>query len=78
MMTTYLTCIELFKTLRENKLNINFKKCYFVVKEINFLGFIINEFGIFVDTNKIKAIKDWPQPRMVKKIVKFPWACFFL
>ena len=59
---------KLFKTLQENKLCINFKKCSFVVKEIYFLGFLINEFGISVDPNKIKAIKDWPQPRTVKEL----------
>ena len=62
---------KLFKILQENKLSINFKKCSFSVKEIYFLGFLINEFEIFVDPNKIKAIKDWPQPRTVKKLQSF-------
>ena len=69
---------KLSKTLQENQLTINFNKCSFLVHEIYFLGFIINKSGIFVDPNKIKAIKDWPQPKTIKRFTNFPRAYIFL
>lgn len=55
----------LFQTLATNHLYINLKKCSFLVKEIIFLGYTINEFGVSVDPTKIGAIKNWPLPRTV-------------
>ena len=36
-----------------------------------FLGHIINEDGISVDTQMIKAIMDWPQPKTVFEVQSF-------
>lgn len=61
----------LFHTLAINHLYINIKKCTFLVKEISFLGYIINEFGISVDSTKVEAIKNWPLPKTVRDIQSF-------
>lgn len=42
--------------LQDNKLYIYLKKCYFMVKSLVFLGFIVSEYSIQVDEEKVKAI----------------------
>ena len=44
--------------LRRNILFAKFSKCHFWVKEVRFLGHIVNEEGISVDLSKISVILD--------------------
>ena len=48
-----------------------FKKCQFWLDSIVFFGHIINRDRISVDTQKIKAIVDWPQPKIVFEVRSF-------
>jgi len=41
-------------------------KCAFFQKKIIFLGHVVSEEGISTDDAKIKAIKTWPTPKLVK------------
>ncbi|QRW24359.1 Retrotransposable element Tf2 protein [Rhizoctonia solani] len=43
---------EVLKRLQDNDLFCNIEKCHFHVKKIDYLGFIISEFGIEVDQSK--------------------------
>lgn len=52
----------LFATLREAKLFANLKKCAFLQPQVLFLGFIVCVEGISVDPDKVKAIREWPEP----------------
>ena len=54
--------------LREKRLYAKFTKCSFWLNEVSFLGHIVNQDGISVDPEKIKAITDWPRPTSVTKI----------
>nr|GFA16851.1 putative reverse transcriptase domain-containing protein [Tanacetum cinerariifolium] len=47
--------------LKEEKLYANF--CEFWLRQVQFLGHVINGDGIHVDPNKIKVIKNWEAPR---------------
>lgn len=38
-------------------------KCEFGLEEILYLGHKINAKGVSMDEEKIKAIKEWPNPR---------------
>jgi hypothetical protein len=52
------------QVLREHQLYAKFIKCDFFQKEIQYLGHVISAEGVAVDPKKIKAIMDWPAPRM--------------
>ncbi|GJV15127.1 hypothetical protein Tco_1360450 [Tanacetum coccineum] len=45
--------------LKKEKLYAKFSKCEFWLREVQFLGHVINGNGIHVDPSKIKAVKNW-------------------
>jgi hypothetical protein len=49
--------------LRENQLYAKLSKCEFWLKEVSFLGHIISEGGISVDTSKVKDVLSWKTPQ---------------
>ena len=51
--------------LREHRLYAKFDKCSFWLKEVAFLGHIVNCQGISVDPKKVKAVLEWPRPMNV-------------
>ncbi|QRW20471.1 Retrotransposable element Tf2 protein [Rhizoctonia solani] len=62
---------EVLKRLQDNNLFCNIEKCHFHVKRINYLGFIILEFGIEVDQSKVTDAMNWSTPKNVKNIQEF-------
>ncbi|KAD4385668.1 hypothetical protein E3N88_25837 [Mikania micrantha] len=48
--------------LREERLYAKFSKCEFWLKEVQFLGHIVNEKGVHMDPAKIDAVKNWSMP----------------
>lgn len=57
--------------LRENKLYAKQSKCEFFKTEISFLGHVINERGISMETSKVKAVSDWPIPQNITDVRAF-------
>ena len=53
------------RALWEHQLYAKFSKCDFYKPQIQFLGHIIYEKGIVVDSKNIKSIEDWPSPPMI-------------
>ncbi|GJS63289.1 putative reverse transcriptase domain-containing protein [Tanacetum coccineum] len=49
--------------LKKEKLYAKFSKCEFWLREVQFLGHVINGNGIHVDPSKIEAVKNWKAPR---------------
>nr|GEV80970.1 hypothetical protein [Tanacetum cinerariifolium] len=47
----------------KEKLIAKLSKCEFWLREVQFLGHVINENGIHVDPSKIEAVKNWEAPR---------------
>ncbi|GKB77847.1 putative reverse transcriptase domain-containing protein [Tanacetum coccineum] len=45
--------------LKKEKLYTKFSKCEFWLREVQFLGHVINGNGIHVDPSKIEAVKNW-------------------
>ena len=43
-------------------------KCEFSVPRVNFLGFIVSESGIEMETGKIQSIEEWPTPESVREV----------
>ncbi|GKC23300.1 putative reverse transcriptase domain-containing protein [Tanacetum coccineum] len=62
------TILEL---LKEEKLYAKFSKCEFGIKMVQFLGHVSDSKGIHVDSEKIKAIKDWASPITPTEIRQF-------
>ncbi|GKA16424.1 putative reverse transcriptase domain-containing protein [Tanacetum coccineum] len=50
--------------LKKEKLYAKFSKCEFWLKEVQFLGHVINGNGIHVDPSKIEVVKNWKDPRI--------------
>ena len=61
--------------LREHNLRLKLKKCSFLKKETNYLGFVINENDIQPEQNKVNVIKSLPQPTNVKEVRSFIGMC---
>ncbi|GKC33447.1 putative reverse transcriptase domain-containing protein [Tanacetum coccineum] len=57
--------------LKKEKLYAKFSKCEFWLREVQFLGHVINGNGIHVDPSKIKAVKNWKAPRTPSKVRSF-------
>lgn len=59
------------EVLEQQKLYANAKKCEIGRSRVAYLGHIISEKGIVVDSDKIKAMQDWPKPRNLKELQGF-------
>ena len=51
--------------LRKNGLFINLKKCWFYKNEVRFLRYIVLNQGIRMEDEKIKAVRNWPEPKSI-------------
>ncbi|GJU11294.1 putative reverse transcriptase domain-containing protein [Tanacetum coccineum] len=60
--------------LKKEKLYAKFSKCEFWLREVQFLGHVINGDGIHVDPSKIEAVKNWKALRTpTEKGKVFDW-----
>ena len=57
--------------LRKFSLYANPKKCQFHQKDDQFLGYIVSLQGICMEDERIRAVKQWPEPKSVKDIQVF-------
>lgn len=55
------------QTLREHQLFAKFSKCEFWLREIKFLGHVISNEGIAVDSSKVEAVLNWKQPKNISE-----------
>ena len=62
---------DVLQCLQQAGLKLNLKKCEFNKLEVKFLGYIIGIKGIKIDSEKIKAIQQWPTLTSVKKVQAF-------
>jgi hypothetical protein len=49
---------KVLQLLKEQQLYVKPSKCFFGVKEVEYLGHIVSHEGVNVDPNKIKAMMD--------------------
>ncbi|GKC01922.1 putative reverse transcriptase domain-containing protein [Tanacetum coccineum] len=57
--------------LKEEKLYAKFSKCEFWLREVQFLGHVINRDGIHVDPSKIVVVKNWEAPKTPSEVRSF-------
>ena len=60
---------KVLQLLKEKQLYSKPYKCFFRVKEVEYLGHIVSHEG--VDANKIKPMMDWTIPKTLKNIRGF-------
>ncbi|GJQ65898.1 hypothetical protein Trydic_g3998 [Trypoxylus dichotomus] len=60
-----------FKVSSEHGLEINFKKCHFLQRNVEFLGHIISEGQIHPSSEKTKAVLRFPKPTTQKQLQSF-------
>ena len=62
---------KVFKALQEANIRLQPDKYKFHIKTVKFLGSIITTDGIQMDNEKVKAIREWPEPRNLKEVQAF-------
>ena len=69
--------------LREHQLYAKFSKCEFWLRKVSFLGHILSEDGISIDSTKVQEVMDWKAPTSVHEARSFLglagyYRCFIL
>lgn len=59
------------KTLVQNQLVVNKKKCEFGQEAVAYLGHIVSAKGVAVDNDKVRAVLEWQQPKNLKELRGF-------
>lgn len=68
----------LLRRAREINLKFNKDKCKLCVQEVTYLGHVFDENGMRPDCNKVKAIKEMPEPKDRKDLERFLGAVNYL
>ena len=63
--------LEVLRRFEKNNLFMKPKKYMFCTTEVDFLGMIVGRDGIKMDQEKVKAILEWPEPKMVNGVRSF-------
>ena len=59
------------EVLKRHGLFANLKKCWFHKDEVCFLSYIVLAQGVKIEDEQIKAVKNWPEPMLVRDIQVF-------
>lgn len=59
---------EVAKRLSNANLSLNLGKSKFCRKQLNYLGYIINEEGLSVNPDKVEAIVNYPSPTSIREV----------
>ncbi|XP_021979374.1 uncharacterized mitochondrial protein AtMg00860-like [Helianthus annuus] len=62
---------EILEVLRKEKLYAKFSKCVFWLREVQFLGHVINADDILVDPSKVEAVMKWVPPKNPSEVRSF-------
>ncbi|XP_021991830.1 uncharacterized protein LOC110888619 [Helianthus annuus] len=62
---------DVLETLRKEKLYAKFSKCAFWLREVQFLGLVIDADGVHVDPSKVDAVMNWVPPKNPSEIKSF-------
>ena len=69
---------KILTIITEKGLKLKESKCQFFKQEIHYLGHVISKNGVATDPEKIKCVKEWPQPKTCKDILSFLGFCWLL
>ena len=62
---------NILKKLLTDDLFLNAKKCQFHVREVKFLGVIVEKGEVKIDPIKVKSIEEWPVPTDLHSLRSF-------
>jgi hypothetical protein len=62
---------EVLKRLRNHNLYLQPEKCEFEKTEVEYLGLIISKGRVAMDPAKIRAVKEWEQPKNLRNVCAF-------
>ena len=65
------TLRKMFERLRKAKLMLGHKKCSFGTSSTEFLGHKLSSSGISLSVDKLRAVKNFPQPKTAKQVKSF-------
>ena len=65
------------KNLQQHHMFCNHLKCKIGAREINFLGYRVNQHGRAPTTSKVEAVREWIQPRTKTQVRSFLSFCAF-
>nr|GFA25954.1 putative reverse transcriptase [Tanacetum cinerariifolium] len=65
----------ILELLKKEELYAKFSKCEFWISKVQFLGYLINSQGIYIDPAKIESVKDWTSPESPTEIRKIFRSC---
>ena len=68
---------QVLQVLKDNHLCLRYSKCSFAEPKIGYLGYVVGGGKIEMETQKIKAIQEWPEPKNVKQLESFLGFCGF-
>lgn len=66
---------SIFKRFRQYNMKINIVKSAFCTRTVTYLGFELSGEGLRPGKAKLKAVRDFPEPRTVKQIRQFNGLC---
>ena len=64
-----------FDRLKAAGLKLKSKKCQLFKREVLFLGYLITDKGITTDSEKVKAVQQWPEPINATEVRSFLGLC---
>jgi len=59
---------KVISVLRSEQLYANLKRCTFYMEKIVFLGYVVTAQCIEIEEEKVKAIRDWPTPKLISEV----------
>ncbi|KAJ7997627.1 hypothetical protein DPEC_G00214090, partial [Dallia pectoralis] len=65
------TVKPVLERLRKYQLFVKPEKSEFHVTTVSFLGAILTPDGVKLDDSKVRAVREWPQPKTVKELQRF-------
>ncbi|KAK3523070.1 hypothetical protein QTP86_012653 [Hemibagrus guttatus] len=62
---------EVLARLQQHHLFVKLEKCEFHRTTVTFLGYVISPRGVEMDTNKVRAVSEWPASATIKELQWF-------
>jgi hypothetical protein len=62
---------EVFSRMRKHNLKLQPDKYEFLQKEVSYLGYVIGPTGVRPDEKRVKAVKDFPEPKTTRELKGF-------
>jgi hypothetical protein len=62
---------EVFSRMRKHNLTLQPDKCEFLRKEVSYLGHVIGLTGVRPDEKRVKAVRDFPEPKPTRELKGF-------